>query len=271
MKILRCTPDHFDVVYVINAHMKPGSADLSLARLQWQELGRIYEQIGVEQEIIAGQAGFPDMVFCANQSFPFIDPMGRPAVLLSKMNSQERRGEVAFFERWFAERAYQIHHLPDEILCFEGMGDALYSADRDCIYLGHGFRSDPRVASLLADKTGLPVHPLNLVHEAFYHLDTALIPLSKTQALVAPMAFDSDSYAFLKEQFADLIELTYEEAMNFAGNGHCPDSKHVILEQGSPRVEEELASRGFIPLPVNTSEFIKAGGSVFCLKLDLLS
>jgi N-dimethylarginine dimethylaminohydrolase len=115
----------------------------------------------------------------------------------------------------------------------------------------------------------VPVFSLELVDDRFYDLDVCLNVLSDKAALVFPPAFSPSSYAKIEAVFDDLIVVTEEEAMNFVCNAHCPDSKHVILQKGSSQAEADLKALGFVPIPVDTSEFMKAGGSVFCMKMDL--
>jgi N-dimethylarginine dimethylaminohydrolase len=137
MKILRVNPEHFDVLYAINPHMKPGSVNLEEARLQWEDLGRVYEKIGVECEVIPGQAGLPDMVFSANQSLPFFKN-GKPCVVLSNMAHPERQPEVEFFKEWYEKQGYEIFSIPKE-LDLEGMGDFAYSKDWSRFFAAFGF------------------------------------------------------------------------------------------------------------------------------------
>ena len=48
------------------------------------------------------------------------------------------------------------------------------------------------------DFTGTQFHSLRLVSELCYHLDTAMLNLSKGHALVFPPAFDTESYNLIK-------------------------------------------------------------------------
>jgi len=95
--LLLITPDFYDISYAINPHMfsadgRPHTIDRPLARQQWNTLKSVYENLGCQVLAYPGQMGFPDMVFCANQTFPFIDPQGRRKVILSKMRHPERQG-----------------------------------------------------------------------------------------------------------------------------------------------------------------------------------
>lgn len=53
----------------------------------------------------------------------------------------------------------------------------------------------------------------------------------------------------------------------FVCNCHCPDGKNVIVQKGSKDFKNKIKTAGFDIIEVNTSEFIKSGGSVFCMKL----
>ena len=97
--VLMVTPNHFDVLYVINPHMKGnvGNIDKDLARQQWHHLKQCYEDLGFPVHIIQGQPNLPDMVFAANQSFPYVDNQNNKVVIISRMASQHRVPEVEFF------------------------------------------------------------------------------------------------------------------------------------------------------------------------------
>ena len=43
----------------------------------------------------------------------------------------------------------------------------------------------------------------------------------------------------------------------------------VVLNTGCPRLEEALASRGYVPRSTELDEFLKSGGSAKCLTLRL--
>ena len=63
------------------------------------------------------------------------------------------------------------------------------------------FRTDKEAYSLVKDVidfTGTEFHSLRLVSDLCYHLDTAMLNLSKGHALVFPPAFDTESYNLIK-------------------------------------------------------------------------
>lgn len=263
-------PAHFDVVYVINPHMAGniGKIDRSLARRQWEQVRDAYASIGFPIELIDGVEGLPDLVFMANQSFPGQLPDGGWAAVLSFMHSPERRPEVDVVASWYRGRGAHIFHLSDPTLPFEGMGDVAWVPGRRAIVGGHGFRTDARVYPELASIFDVPVLSLKLVDDRFYHLDTCLQLIDERTALYVPCAFEPEGIALLRAVFPRLVEVPEDEAAGgLACNGHCPDGRHFIVHRGSTRTVAAVRELGLTPIEVDTGEFIKSGGSVYCMKL----
>ena len=140
--IVLAEPTYFDVEYVINPHMEGslGSVDKALAQRQWRALYDAYETIGMQIEVIPAEPGFPDLVFVANQSFPAFEADGALAAIMSNMYAEQRRGEVAVVERFYADRGVAVHRLPGRPY-FEGTGDANWFPGRKLIVGGYGFRT----------------------------------------------------------------------------------------------------------------------------------
>jgi N-dimethylarginine dimethylaminohydrolase len=59
--------------------------------------------------------------------------------------------------------------------------------------------------------------------------------------------------------------LTVDEAHKFMGNGIVA-GKNYITPYVTPHLESMLKEEKLTPLNVDTSEFEKSGGSVFCMK-----
>jgi N-dimethylarginine dimethylaminohydrolase len=270
-RVLLTTPDHFEVAYVINPHMADhvGDVDPAVARRQWEALRDAYADLGLAVVTVEGAPGLPDMVFCANQTLPFCHPAtGTTGVVLSRMHAAQRRPEVAHYARHFRDAGYDVHRLPDDVGAFEGMGDALWHPGRALLWGGYGVRTTRAAYDHLATALDVPVALLRLHDEDFYHLDTCLCLLDAETALVYPGAFDDDGRALLAAAFPRLIEAPEDEARHaFACNAHCPDGTHVLIDAACPTTVARLADAGFTPVPLDTSEFRKAGGSVFCMKL----
>jgi N-dimethylarginine dimethylaminohydrolase len=222
------------------------------------------------------------MVFCANQSLPFPEDAGnRAGVILSRMASQHRRAEVELIGGYFRERGYQVVDLPqkgaseqgesypaEQSLSFEGMGDGLWHYGRRLLWGGYGPRTDRSVYDFLTTRLNAPVIALQLDDPDFYHLDTCLSILDERTALIYPGAFNEEGRDLLALLFEHVIAAPEDESRGlFACNAHCPDGRHVILQRGCGQTCDALRDAGFLPVEVSTTEYLKSGGSVFCMKL----
>ena len=269
-RVLLTTPEHFDVQYAINPHMagNEDSVNAGEAGKQWRALREAYRSLSLPVEELPGAEGLPDMVFCANQTLPFYKD-GEKGVVISRMHAAERRDEVPHYARFFRRRGYEVLRLPDDVDgAFEGMGDALWHPRRHLLWGGHGVRTAPAVYEYISEALDVPVVLLTLSDDDFYHLDTCFSVLDERSVLIHPGAFDDDGLALIHDLFERVIEAPEDEARElFACNAHCPDEEHVLIQRGCDTTTRRLRDAGFAPVELETSEFLKAGGSVFCMKL----
>ncbi|MCB0405498.1 MAG: hypothetical protein KDD51_11995 [Bdellovibrionales bacterium] len=270
-------PDCFKIAYAINPHMRApdGSlkrVDLPRATAQWERLRALYDSLEMRVEMLAAEEGFPDMVFAANQSFVFWDGE-KPCAILSTMASAERQGEIQFFEAYFKQRGYGVFHLSSYTTePFEGNGDALLHPNGAFIWGGHGYRTSESAYETISRLTQLPVAPLRLIDPNCYHLDTCFAILDEKTVAIQESAFDAESLKRIRAGFERVLVIDPEEnRLAFAGNAFCPNGKDVILNPGAPKFVAALEASGFRVHESDTSEFIKSGGSVFCLKMVVFS
>ena len=270
-RVLMARPTYFDVTYAINPYMADqiGKVNVDRARRQWNELRNVYVELGYTVDIIEGVPGLPDMVFSANQTLPYLMPDGSKHVLLSRMHAEQRRDEVPHFRSVFEEHGYTIHEIPEAVEgSFEGMGDGLWHRGHDLLWGGYGIRTDLSVYEWLADELDLAIVALELEDPRFYHLDTCLSLLDPHSALVYPGALTLEGRQLVENCFDTVIEVPEQEATDLlACNAHCPDGTHVLIQEGCDTTVSELSMAGFRPIEVDVSEFLRAGGSVSCMKL----
>lgn len=270
-RVLLTAPTHFDVEYVINPHMSEnvGTVNKEVAFQQWKALRAAYTALDVSPSVMNGQPGLPDMVFCANQTLPFYQPRtDRRGVILSRMHAPERKEEVPYYADFFEDHGYDVESLPETLdVDFEGMGDALWHPGHFFLWGGYGFRTGPEAYEAISDMLNVPVVLLSLHDSDYYHLDTCFCPLDADHVLIAPEAFDDEGRALIDACFNTVIEAPDAEARHqFACNAHSPDGEHVLIHEGCEGTTEQLRTEGFVPVELDTSEFLKAGGSVFCMK-----
>ncbi|MDX1637545.1 MAG: arginine deiminase-related protein [Balneolaceae bacterium] len=269
-RVLMVEPTYFSVDYVINPHMAEnvGTVNKMEASNQWQVIADRFEQIGLPVETVKGEEDLPDMVFCANQSLPFLDGDGNTHVVMSIMHSDQRKKEVPYIEQWYRQNGYAVHHLDHgNITDFEGCGDAIWHNGRRLLWGGYGYRSSLEAYRVISELFELPVITLQLVDEAFYHLDTCLCVLNETTVLIYPGAFTDEGLRLINSVFGRVIKATeYEAKKQFACNATCPDGNNVIIQKGCTDTVTKLRDAGFAVHEVDTSEYLKSGGSVFCMK-----
>lgn len=269
-RILMADPAHFSVQYVINPHMagNVGQTDAAAARAQWTTVQAAYQRLGYDVDVVSALPGHPDLVFCANQSLPTLSPQGRPGVVLSHMHAPERQGEVPHLASYFAASGLDVARLDATNGDFEGTGDALWHPGRRLLWGGYGFRTDLATYDTVSRLAGADVIALELLDPEFYHLDTCLSVLDERTALWYPDAFQPDGRALVEAMFETLVEAPEHEARHlFACNAHCPDGETVLIQRGCDETNEALREAGFDVLELDTEEFLKSGGSVFCMKL----
>jgi lysine-ketoglutarate reductase/saccharopine dehydrogenase-like protein (TIGR00300 family) len=265
IRILMCSPDHYDVDYVINPWMEGNIHKSSRDRAaeQWQRLYHILKDLAVV-DLVPPQQGWPDMVFTANAGLVLGDD-----VVLSRFYHKERQGEEPHFKQWFEENGFTVHELPKD-LPFEGAGDALLDREGRWLWAGYGFRSELDSHPYIAKWLDIEVLSLRLIDDRFYHLDTCFCPLTDGYLLYYPDAFDSYSNRLIEMRVPAEKRIAIEEAdaVKFACNAVNVD-RTVVMNQASDNLKLRLAEVSFQVIETPLTEFLKAGGAAKCLTLRI--
>jgi N-dimethylarginine dimethylaminohydrolase len=275
-QVLMVDPADFDVLYAINPHMLDASGELlkvdrEEARRQWWCLREAIEETGIHVDVAPPLEGFPDIVFCANQALPISSEItgGASIAIASNMASSKRAGEVPHIISHLRELGYQPGALKHRNLKIEGMGDGLWHPGRRLLWAGVGPRSEEGAWLEIAERFDLTVALLPLIEPDFYHLDTALAVLSENACLWCPSALSKDARGLVEALFPIRIEAPEDEARRlFACNAFSPDGLTVLIQRGCTQTNKLLVQAGFEVKELDTSEFLKSGGSVFCMKLQ---
>lgn len=263
MKILMCPPIFFEVKYAINVWMdKDSVVDKAKAMREYQTLKEIYESLGVEVMEIEQEDGLPDMVYAAN--YGFLD--GQKFVRANFFHP-ERRREAILAADYMKKNGYEVFELEDG-LYFEGQGDMLKADEK--YFCGYGFRttlgSIDEVRKILAKE----VIDLKLVDERWYHLDVCFCPLSPGGVLIVPEAFDQQALEKIYANFDYVIETRDEiDIAGFACNSFQVGNK-LITYRMCDETKAKIAQKGIEVIETDMSEFMKGGGSVRCLTMDVV-
>jgi ornithine--oxo-acid transaminase len=262
---LMCPPRLYDVDYVINPWMAGNVHASSRTRAleQWQNLYDAVSKVAAVQ-LIEPEPGSPDMVFTANAG---LERNG--IVAISSFFHPERQGEEPHFRRWFQEAGYTLVNIP-RATPFEGEGDALFTADGSCLWVGYGPRTLASSHQALRRVWDIDVASLHLIDPRFYHLDTCFAPLEGGFVMYFPEAFDDASLAKIEAYYPEQKRIIVSEvdAACFACNA-INVGRTIILNRISRDLNARLGSLGFTVVQVALSEFMKAGGAAKCLVMKL--
>ena len=274
-RLLMCPPDHFGVKYAINPWMDPPSwtrndqALTAASHHEWTMLRDTLVSLGASIELVPAAATVPDLVFTANAAVV----LDRKA-LLARFRHPERQKEEVHFETTF--RALQrrglidcIDKLPDEVV-LEGSGDCVWDVRRNQFWLGYGPRSDAAAEQIVEEAFDVEVVAIELANPRFYHMDTALCPLSRGEVMFVPDAFTKKGRATIYDQVnaCQRIVVDVEDACRLAANAvRIGDT--LVMSSCGDRLRSDLAKRGYHVVTTPLCSFLRSGGSAFCLTLRL--
>ncbi|MEX2973651.1 dimethylargininase [Streptomyces sp. C184] len=258
-RFLVCEPRHFDVHYAINPWMRTDApVDTALAARQWEALMGAYRAHGHTVETVPPVPGLPDMVFAANSALVLA---GR--VFGSLFHAPQRRPESTAYETWFKAAGFDVYR--PESVC-EGEGDLVPAGPY--VLAGTGFRTTRAAHQEVQEYFGVPTISLQLVDPYFYHLDTALFVLDEENIAYYPEAFSPGCREVLARLFPRAVLATRADAMAFGLNS-VSDGRHVFIAPQATGLIGRLAAEGYVPVPVDLSEFHKAGGGIKCCTQEI--
>jgi N-dimethylarginine dimethylaminohydrolase len=262
---LMCPPAEYRIAYDINPWMSRnvGISTPDAAR-QWERLVEIM-RCAADVDIVEldPQPHAPDFVFTANAAL-----ISGSLAVTSTFRHPQRRREQPHFRAALARHGFST--TPLQQTYFEGAGDALFDRARPLLYAGYGWRSERAAAVQLGEMLPVRVLPMLLVDERFYHLDTALCPLSSGHIMFYPNAFSPHALQLLRRAVDReyLIEVSLEDALAFACNA-VEIGDAIVLHHASAPLRARLNAAGYRVFATDLSEFLKAGGSAKCLTLRL--
>ncbi len=259
--------------------------DRNKAIEQWHQLAQMLTQLGVEVYVIPPHEEAPGLVYPANAGFVADDG----TFVLSNL-IEARKPEEPHYKHFLEQLGLKTASISKR---FEGEADFFPFQDKMIFTFGqlekqrfvvrwglppwkriYGFRSDQTVQSELAtwvkNKKFLP---LRLIHESYYHGDTALCSFgaNRETLLVYLDALSPESRASLQQNHKKyVIELSADDAAIYAANSFfvtVHSKKVLVMPQGvSAALIQRIEKMGIEVVCVDVSEFWKkGGGSVKCM------
>jgi N-dimethylarginine dimethylaminohydrolase len=195
-------------------------------------------------------------------------------VVLSKMRHESRKREVPFFKVFYENIGYKTIELKQTQM-FEGMGDMIYHTGKRLLYGGYGHRTVKNAYDELAIILDCPIIAFELIDERFYHLDTCFVSLGTDAVMIAKEAFTNEGLETLQKLYKRVHYIPVNEAIdNFALNAttlfnHTTGKRMAVIHPGAKFTNEVLRKEGFEVFEADTTEYMKSGGSVFCMKMML--
>jgi N-dimethylarginine dimethylaminohydrolase len=185
------------------------------------------------------------------------------------MNHESRKREVPAFKKWLEEHGYKTKPMLAEIP-FEGSGDAIWHPGRGLIWGGYGYRTNKDAYEIASNYFNVPVIRLKLNSDRFYHLDTCFAAIDERTVLIHKKSIAPEGVELIHSVFERVIECDDHEAnFGMACNATSLLGKHVVIQAGNFKTIAALQNLGYTVHDVDTSEYIKSGGSVFCMKMYL--
>ncbi|WP_418959812.1 dimethylarginine dimethylaminohydrolase family protein [Streptomyces tritici] len=261
-RFLLCSPDHFDVTFEINPWMSARRRpDRKQSWAEWDALVAALRAAGAEVHHFPSLPGLSDMVFPTD-----VGVVGGDRFVRGRFRHPERRDEAAHGATWLLEHGFTEIPWPDDPGMYLEGGDVLRFGD--VLLCGNGPRTSPRAAEHLSRVFDVPVVTVPLVDPRFYHLDMSFCPLDARRAVYAPDAWDREGRRAVAELVPEPLIISMEEALTFSANSVVV-GRTVVMPSCPSRIRTQLEDWGFTVCVSPVGEFLKAGGGIRCMALDL--
>jgi N-dimethylarginine dimethylaminohydrolase len=256
-----CPPEHVALEYSINPWMDteaPFSRELALE--QWGTLIEAYREVmgSAQVKICPPKEGLTEVCFFGDSVF-----LCEGKALFGEFRHAERAPERAYVQEFLEGEGFTSRNIPEGVY-FEGAGETVMW--RDKILFGFGKRSDEIVRHFLRQTFGKDTIDLELETDAFYHLDTAFLPLGDDLIAYYPGAFGPIDNATIESFDCEKIVVSEEDAKAFACNAILWEK--VVFGSRGVALWDDLRRRGFSVREFEISEFLKLGGGIKCLTLQ---
>lgn len=261
--VLLCPPTHYDIRYEINPWMSTDNPiDRVAAHEAYRGLTYAYRSLGIRYEELAPDPSLPDQIYTTDLGHP-----EKNTFIKANFKYPERQKEADIAESYFRDKGFDVVILPPDHY-FEG-GDFLKVGD--VYFFGYGKRSSYQTAETLRKTIGKEIVPIELPDEYFYHLDTCFAPLSPDVALIVRSGLTAEGFATLSERFKTIIEVNREDSRLLACN-LITHGKDVIMSQGvSDDLKDRITDRGFRVVTIPIGEYLKGGGGIHCVSLEIFT
>ncbi|MFI7637692.1 dimethylarginine dimethylaminohydrolase family protein [Nonomuraea sp. NPDC049400] len=259
---LLCSPDHFDVTFEINPWMTTERRpDRDKSWLEWNALVAGLRSAGATVHHFPSLPGLSDMVFPTD-----VGVVTAKRFVRARFRHPERSNEAEHGAAWLLEHGFTEIPWPDDPALYLEGGDVVRFGD--VLLCGTGPRTSPAAAEHLSRVLGVEVVAVPIVDPRFYHLDMSFCPLDDRRALYAPAVWDVEGQRAVEKLVPEPLIISVDEALTFSANSVVV-GRTVVMPACPPRIRTTLEDWGFTVLLSPVEEFLKAGGGIRCMALDL--
>lgn len=260
-KLLLCPPTFYDIRYEINPWMKlDNKIDKAKALEEYNTLTYAYDQLGIAYDELGCVEELPDQVFTTD-----LGHAEQNIFIKANFKYPERQKEADIAEEYFKQKGFTIKTMPETVY-FEG-GDLLKA--QDTYIFGYGKRSSKEAASQLSEILAKEILAIELPDEYYYHLDTCVAPLSNDTVLINEQALTPDGLAAIHKKFRTVITTKEEDNTSFACNLVTFENDLIMTQGISNELKDKLTNIGFRIVTVPMSQYLKGGGSVHCVSMEI--
>jgi dimethylargininase len=231
-----------------------GAPDVALALRQHEAYCRALEDCGLELLRLPPDPQHPDSTFVEDTAVL----TGRSAIL-TRPGADTRRGEVTAI-RHAIQPFYSVVHEIQAPGNLDG-GDVCEAGSH--FFIGVSRRTNADGAHQFGEL---------LAADGFTHSTVDIRNMNSILHLKSGIAYlDNDNLVVMdelagREEFRSFNLIRVPSDETYACNCVLVNER-VLIPEGSPKLQSELMSRGYVPLPLAMSEFRKMDGGLSCLSL----
>ncbi|CAN5633453.1 N(G),N(G)-dimethylarginine dimethylaminohydrolase [soil metagenome] len=235
----------------IVTHIDRSPVDVSLAMQQWTNYVAALHEHGWTTHEVPAAPNCPDSAFVEDTMVVF-----RDLAVLARPGADERKPEVADAAAAVRARGYRTVAI-EAPGTLDG-GDVLKVGDT--IYVGNGGRTNLEgIAQLAAALEPLGATVVTVPLSKVLHLKSAVTALPDGTIVGWEPALDDTAV------FPNFVAMPEEPGAHVV----LLDDKHVLMSSNAPKSAEMIRARGYQPVLVDISEYIKLEGCVTCLSVRL--
>ena len=234
--------------------------DRAAALTQYQEMIDAYQEAGVRVHRLPAEDGLPYQLFARDSSV--MTPWGAVIMQLAK---PFRRGEYATCLRFYLDAGIPIYDLMsagnieggDFMVLKPGVAVCGYSGDRSI---------SPAVEQLRRwfEREGWEFHTYAF-DPHFLHLDVQLGVIAADLAALCVEAVEPEFGAWLKSRGFQILEVSYQEAMDMGCNLVALGAERVLIPATNRRLIEHCRAQGLTVYDPDVSMIANGGGSIHCM------